>query len=66
MLSPAEASIQTCLLHDTRSERPLRVESDRSAVIPRQAAARILTPSRARAYARVGNGRSPGNQAAGS
>ena len=29
-------------------------------------AARILTPSRARAYARVGNGRSPGNQAAGS
>ena len=28
--------------------------------------ARILTPSRARAYARAGNGRSPGNQAAGS
>ena len=27
MLSPAEAAIQTYLLHDTRSERPLRVES---------------------------------------
>ena len=37
MLSPAEAAIQTYLLHDTRSERLLRVESGRSAVIPRQA-----------------------------
>ena len=33
---------------------------------PRPAPPRIFDPSRARAYARVGNGRSPGNQAAGS